>query len=545
LKFTGLGLVLFAATTLGCRSPSSEMSTPSSTVVKPSDGAMRGGTAPSGAPAGNPATSGGSTPRSGTSGSAETRSETRMAAGGPGTVYFPSGARDGAVVGLKKEASTVEAIMGSPFDYRITVTNLTGNALDGVKVTESLDASYNFASSVPSGTRSGNSIVFDLGTLAPNESKTITLSGTGTKQGSITNCSSVAYNVASCWTVKVTQPGLTIAKTMTPGEVLSCDEIKAKVVVTNPGSGITRDVRMTDNLPAGLLTADGKSVVSFDFGALNPGQSKEHTFTLKASKAGTYNNEASCVAAGGLTAKSAPVSVVVKQPSLTLSAECPQGQQQLGRQGVFKYTVKNTSDVDCTGTTVTATMGAGPQFMSADNGGTNAGGKVTWSVGKLAAGESKTLSTTYRLMGAGSVTTNATATCRCAVEATASCSVLVMGVADIGSMLTDDEGVTPVGQNQVYRCEVENQGQVDLTDVKVVGSWPAELAFVAHGASVQAAPAGNTITWNFGTIKPKQKVTWTLTLKASKAGEFVIKTSTTAKEIKNVMNQDEITTFVD
>jgi hypothetical protein len=101
--------------------------------------------------------------------------------------------------------------------------------------------------------------------------------------------------------------------------------------------------------------------------------------------------------------------VTIKQPALTLTAECPAGVQQLGRQGVFKYTVKNTSDVECAGTAISATMSAGPQFMSADNGGTSAGGKLIWSIGKLAAGESKTVSATYRLMGAGQVTTNATA----------------------------------------------------------------------------------------------------------------------------------------
>jgi hypothetical protein len=85
---------------------------------------------------------------------------------------------------------------------------------------------------------------------------------------------------------------------------------------------------------------------------------------------------------------------------------------------------------------------------------------------------------------------------------------------------------------------------VDLTNVKVVATWPADLRFVSHDAKAQGSPTGNSITWDFGTLKPKQKVQWTI-LKAAKAGEYVLETTTTAKEIKNAMVQQEITTFVD
>jgi uncharacterized repeat protein (TIGR01451 family) len=462
----------------------------------------------------------------------------------PGTVYFPTGTANGAVLALAKEVTTQEAIVGVPFEYKIKLTNVTGNSLDGVKITESLDPGFNLESSTPNGARTGNVLAFDIGSLAPNESKTIVLKGTGAKAGVINNCSSVAYNVASCFTVKITQPSLAVTKTMSPETCLTCDEITAKIVVTNSGSGVARDVKVSDNLPAGLVTADGRAALNWDVGALNPGQSKEFDVKLKASKPGSYTNEANAMAAGGLNAKSKAVSVTVKQPAVTITAECPQGTQQLGRQGTFKFTVKNTSDVECTGTNVTAMVGPA-DFVSADNGGTNAAGKLTWSVGKLAAGESKVVSATYRLLTAGQVNAQASVSCRCAEVANANCSTAVQGVADIGSLLTDTAGVTPVGAPQVYTCEVENQGQVDLTDVTVVATWPAELQWVSHTAATKPTEGSNMATWNFGTVKQKQKVMWTFTLKATKAGEFKIHTSTSAKEIKNKMEQDEITTFVD
>ncbi|MEZ5965641.1 MAG: hypothetical protein R3F56_17535 [Planctomycetota bacterium] len=460
------------------------------------------------------------------------------------TMYFPTGVREGAVLSLDKEAAQGEVILGATFDYRIRVTNLTKNALEHVAVTETIDPSFKLASSVPAGRATDAGVRFDLGSLAVGESKVITLTGAATKTGSLQNCSSVTYDVACCFGLQVTQPALEISQTIAPAVVLSCDEFTAKVVVSNPGSGAARGVRLSNRLPEGVLTHDGKASLDHDFGTLEPGQSKEATFKLKAARAGSYSSVVEASANGGLAVKAVPASIKVVQPVLTVTSECPTGTQQLGRRGEFKFTVKNTGDAECKETKVTVAL-VGADFVSADNGGTHASGKVAWTLGALAPGQAKTVATTVRMMKPGTVSANAQASSRCAVDAVASCQCEVLGVADIGSLLTDDQGVRPVGEDQIYRCEVENQGQVDLTDVRVVATWPTELTFVGHGAKVQSAPAGNTITWNFGSLKPKQKVSWTLTLKASKAGEYVIHTSTSAKEIKNKMEMDEITTFVD
>lgn len=461
------------------------------------------------------------------------------------TAFFPGGAPEGAVLALDKEASAVEAIKGVPFDYRIKVTNVTQSVLENVRVTESLDPAYKLASSVPAGNRSASTITFDLGSLVAGEAKTITLTGTATKLGTMQNCSSVSYDLTACWSLEVTQPALSVAAMLVPGEVLACDDIAGKIVVNNPGTGTARGVKVVDKLPAGLMTTDGKNQIVHGFGDLEPGQTKEHTFTLKAAKAGTYRNEAEGTASGGLTAKSAPVSIKVVQPVLAVTAAAPAGSQQLGRRADFAFVVENTGDAPAVSTNVTVTMSAGVEFVASDTGAIAAGDKVAFNVGTLAAGEAKTLKVNYRLLRPGPVTAQVHASCHCAVDALASCSTDVVGVADIGSSLSDDEGVTPVGTSQVYRCSVENQGQVDLTDVQVAATWPTELAFVAHGAGAQAAPAGNAIIWKLGTLRPKQKIEWTLTLKSTKAGEYVLRTTTAAKEIKNKMTLEEITTFVD
>src|SRR6185295_4732612 len=118
--------------------------------------------------------------------------------------------------------------------------------------------------------------------------------------------------------------------------------------------------------------------------------------------------------------------------------------------------------------TVTAQMPSGITFVSADSGGTATAAAVTWNVGTLAPKDCKTFSYTVRTVGAGELRTTATASCTCAAQVSDGCTVPVRGVPDIGTFLTDDDGVVQVGETHIFHYDVKNQGQVDLTNVKSV-----------------------------------------------------------------------------
>jgi len=459
--------------------------------------------------------------------------------------WLPTGRSEGAILLIEKETESREVGVGAPFAYRVAVTNLTETALARVVLTETFDPAFTCTGAQPDGERGEGSLRFELGSLGPGQASTVSLTGTAARVGGLANRTSVAYEMVCALAVEVVQPALAVAAVQTPAIALACDDLVLEVVVTNPGTGTARDVRVHDRLPKGLLTADGEAEIEHDFGTLGAGERRTQTFKLRAGGAGSFTHEVEAKARGGLAAKAAPVSVKVVQPLLTVSAAGPAGTQQPGRRAEFTFTVANAGECECTETKAVVTLSGGVELIAADHGGTLLGDAVTWQLGTIPAGQARTLTVACRLPPPGSVTANLKASARGAVEALASCAADVVGMPDIGSHLGDDGGVTPVGRDQVYRCEVENQGQVDLTDVRVVALWPTELQFVGHTAASQSVPEGNTITWKVGTLAPKQKLAWSLTLKAKKAGEYVIRTTTTAKEIKNRMTMEEITTFVD
>ncbi len=465
---------------------------------------------------------------------------------GSSVMYLPTGERSTSAV-MVERTSPGEVIAGQNFTYDIIVTNLTDMSLNSVLLTDQPSSNFRFVSADPAPKSSSGTIYsWELGNLAPRQSRTIRVTGNAPAAGMITHCCEVAYNNALCQTISIVQPALRIVKTISPADITVCDTATVKIDVTNTGSGAARNVRVRDPLPAGMMTADNKSNVEFDAGTLASNQTRSFTFPVKVNKTGTYSNKATASADGNLSAESAAVALKATQPVLEVKAECPQG-ILMGRAATVRFTISNKGDAGCKGTAFSAPVPSGATFLTADNGGTMASGNVTWNLGEIAPGASKTVSMQLRTAGAGQVAVSGTARCACAEAVTASCNFGVTGSPDLGTLLTDDEGVVLVGDNQVYRYEVENQGQVDLTNVTVLVTLPEGMSYVSSTAPKAPAVAGNKLTFTglTGILKPGEKRAFTLTLRSSTAGEKLIVSETSCDELKTPVRDDELTFFVD
>jgi len=461
-----------------------------------------------------------------------------LAAGmGSSMMAFPTGDTATSAI-LVHEVMPKEVRAGAPYSSEIHVTNLTNGTLQNVLVTGKGFQNYTLTSSTPAGTAGPDGVNWTVGELGPCKTQIIKLTGTAGKVGISGACVMVSYNNSLCATTNVVEPALAIIKSG-PAEVLICDPFPYKIIVKNPGSGQATNVRVRDNLPAGLTTTDGKTALDLPVGTLGSGESKEFTVNVKAAKAGTYSNTAGATADGGLTVESAPVSTVVRSQSLAIKAECPPA-LLIGRNATFKFVVSSTGDANCTNTQVSATLPAGADFVSADNGGTNAGGKVTWNIGNLNAKDARTVSFVVRSKTAGTLQTTATATCGCAAAVTDSCSTGVKGVPDIGTNIGDDTGVVNIGAAHVFTYTVKNQGQTDLTNVTMVADFDAGLDYVSTTAVGGATAAGSKVTWKIGTLKVGDTKVFTITVKGSKEGELVVQTTTTSDQTKPVRNDEQV-----
>lgn len=460
------------------------------------------------------------------------------------TQYWPTGRRESSALAVEKIAPA-EVSAGQSFDYTLRVTNLTGTTLENVVVTDTTDANFKVSGANPVPQSNGNTHQFGLGKLAAGETRDIKISGAASAVGSgiLTNCASATFTLPLCVTTKVVQPALVITKAITPESILNCDPITTTIEVSNNGTGLARNVKITDALPAGLTTADGKSNVDIIVGDLAAGQKKSFPIQLKAAKTGRYDNVASATADGGLKADSNKVTTVVKQPVLTIACRPGSDRVVLGRDSTFTFTVKNTGDAVCDATTITAALPAGTTFKSADNGGSAAGQNVTWNLGALPPGQERSVTVTVSANAIGNVPLSATASCKCAAPATTNCQVAYVGIPAMLLDGVDDPDPVQLGGNTTYTLKVTNQGFADLTNVTLETTLDA-ANLMQYVSSSGGTLAGTKVTFPaIPVLKPKESRTFTIVVKAVGEGQVQVRAEAKSNEITRTLIKTETSNF--
>ncbi|MCB1128811.1 MAG: DUF11 domain-containing protein, partial [Verrucomicrobiae bacterium] len=372
---------------------------------------------------------------------------------------FPTGDRKTSAIYVEKIVPE-RVLVGQPFDIVYRFTNLTPLTLRDVTLSDDTAENFKLESSTPEPTStSAGGMVWVLGEVPPRGTGEIVLRGVALAEGYVTGCGKVTFQPYVCETVQVVKPAIALTKTM-PAEALGCDLIPVKLVVKNQGSSRLTGVKITDNLPNGMVAPGsmegaGKLVMEFDAGTLAPGESKEFTFNAKAARKGTFTNPAKVTSAEGVEATAeATVNVVV--PELSVVCETPKMRettqfgglaftQFIGRPFEVCWTVKNSGDAPSRDAKLEVTLPEGVTLQSAAGGGSVAGGKAVWNLGEIAPGASKKACGTFVAAVAGNYAFNASVAGQCSKPATTSCGVTIQGVNAILVEVVDDPDPIQVG----------------------------------------------------------------------------------------------------
>ncbi len=440
------------------------------------------------------------------------------------TQVYPS--PDCGVIQLDKSLPK-EVQLNSTFDYTIRVTNLAATPLTDVVVTEHVGKNYKFASSSIPGKVDGNKIMWGIDRLDPKTSKEIKVVGSATTTDCVEQCSTVTYVMPACAYVNVTEAKLRLTKEATPA-VLICDPIQVKFVVTNTGTGVARNVKVVDTLPAGLQTTAGQNEVAFAVDSLAPGESKTFAATLKAQKVGKYSNKGLATSAAGIKVESNVTETVVTQPILAITKTGPE-RLYLGRPVSYEIVLTNKGDGVAKDTILEDTIPAGVTDVKVSAGGVVSGSKASWTVGTLAPGASKTVTIAYMPSQAAALQNTASATAYCADGVRASVTTSVQGIAAILLEVIDVDDPIALGEEETYIIVATNQGSAPDTNITIVCTLEENFQFVSAGGATAGALTGNTVKFApLPTLAPKAKATWQVKLRALKAGDvrFMVEMNT-------------------
>lgn len=450
---------------------------------------------------------------------------------------WPTGQRSSSVI-LIERTTPAEVRVGAAFDYELRITNLTAGNIGEVTISEQLAPQFDVKSIEPQPADQGGGTARWTMNLGPSESKVIRINGVANGVATLEPCNMISFSARACQKTVVVQPALQLAKTM-PAEVLVCDPIPIKVSVTNNGTGTATDVKITDNLPEGLTTPDGRTAFLVNVGTLRAGETREATVEVRAARAGTYVNEATASEAGGLTA-TASAQTVVRQPVLEVTKRGPE-LVYVGRPIRYEITVTNRGDGVAKNTVLTDTLDSSISLVEAADSGQASAGRVTWNLGNINPGESKSVSLTGKANEIKTVPNLATATAYCA-EAKASISTVVKGIPALLLEVEDLEDPIEVGAQVNYAIVVTNQGSANATNIVIKCTLPAEEDYVAaKGPTKEEATAKSVVFAPVPSLAPKEKTTFRVTVKGVAPNDVRFAVEMTSDQLTSPVNETEST----
>jgi len=431
---------------------------------------------------------------------------------------------------------------GEPFEYTISVSNPSQVDATNVVVTDTLPNGLAYESSNPSASASGNALTWNLGSVAPGANVNINVRVKATSTGRYENCADVRadQNLTShcCATTVAVSPALVLEKRC-PAEVTICDPIEYVLVVRNSGDGPAKNVKIEDRLPDGIMTTSGQSTVNATVDVLGPGESKEVRFTAKASRTGSFTNPATATADGGLNAQ-ASCTTVVRQPVLAVTKTGPD-MRYIGRPAEYDITVRNTGDSPANNTVLTDPLPAGTEFVSATEGGSFSGGTVTWQLGTIEAGGTRSVKVTLRARSAGTAKNVAIARATC-TEANAEVMTQIKGVPAILLECVDVSDPIEVGAQETYIITVTNQGSAEDTNIVIECTLPAQMDYVSGDAPVQVTAEGKKVTFApLPTLAPKARATYKVVTKGTAEGDLRFRITLKSDQTETVVEETEST----
>jgi uncharacterized repeat protein (TIGR01451 family) len=431
--------------------------------------------------------------------------------------------------------------LDKPFDYTITVTNLTDTVLTDISIIEDYSSNYKFISANPVAQESPNKLTWEISSLGPKSSKLFKVSGQATYTDPVKLSTTVVTPVTPLYTnVEVVQPRLKLNKNA-PSEVLLCDMVPLKYVITNAGTGSVPDIKIVDTLPPGLRTTDGRGELVFEVGSLGSGQSREFSVELRATKAGKYISKALASSSSGLRVESEETTTVVGVPLLTITKNGPDT-LYIGRPASYEITVSNKSDVAAKDTIVEDSVPEGVSSVQASAGANLAGTKLVWNLGTIAPNSSKTLNISYIPTKAGTLMNDASAKAYCAEPVTASMKTVVTGIPAMNMEVVDLEEPVRVGSRVTYMIRVTNQGSAPATNIRINCRLEDNTKYVSSAGATAGSAEGDTVKFlPLGSLAPQAVAVWRVVVAAVKPGDVRFKVTMSSDDLTRPVEETEST----
>jgi uncharacterized repeat protein (TIGR01451 family) len=434
-----------------------------------------------------------------------------------------------------------EIQIGKPAKFTIKVRNTGKVTAHGVEIHDSVPQGTQLIETIPTAESGADGeLVWDLGTLKPNEEQMIELQLMPMTEGEIGSVATVHFRAEASVRTMATKPLLTM-EVFAPSKVMKGEEVTFKIKLANPGSGATSGVVLSETVPEGLKHSAGNEL-EFEVGTLKPGESRELELGLIADAAGDVTNVIMAQADANLEVE-VRTELEVIAPQLKVSLSGPK-RRYLERNATHQISVMNPGTAAAKEIELAASLPRELKFIEANNGGQYdaATHSVYWSLEELPPQEMGTVVLTTLPQQPGEAKLTIKSTAQDGLQDQREEVLSIEGLAAINFQLSDAKDPVEAGGETSYEVRVTNQGTKAATGLRVVAILPAEMQAISAEGPVRYKIEGQRIVFDpLKQLAPKADTAFTVKVKTLAPGDLRLQVQIVTDEIQEPITKEEST----
>ncbi|MDO4570225.1 MAG: NEW3 domain-containing protein, partial [Planctomycetia bacterium] len=435
-----------------------------------------------------------------------------------------------------------EIQIGTASTWQIVVQNRSDREAQGVQIRDEIPKGTKLAGThPPAQVSSDGTVVWEVGSMPPKTQATVKMELIPTEEGTIGSVASVICRSDASARTLVTRPMLEI-ETLGDSAVLLGEQVELTIVVSNPGTGVTRNVTLSEKVPTELQFEGGAELL-YKVGDLQPGERKMTKLPLTAVRKGTFENCVLAEAEGDLSARSV-FAMEVTAPALEAKLVGP-SKRFLDKEGTFKLELTNAGTAPAKNIEMKVALPRGWKFVNAEYGRYDATThSILWGLEELGAKEPAEAEFVLSPSEIGAFSLKYTASADICIPISGEKNVSVEGIAALMFQVADSNDPIQVGEETTYTVSVVNQGSKQAENVQTTVSIPAGLELVSCKEATRSSQTatGREIAFNaIPTLAPKAQKTYQFVLRGVTSGDQRVVVRLSSREFQTPIVKEEST----
>ena len=438
------------------------------------------------------------------------------------------------------------ARFNQPMSYQVLVRNTGPIALNQVVVKPNLPTDVKIKASDPYINPEAIDTGWLLGTLQPGQLRKIEVTILSKKRGYQSYNATVTFASTSVHLTEVREPLLQI-KIKSPEKVVAGEPAPILFTLTNPGDGLTENVKVRAVLPEGLEHPRGQAF-EIDAGKLAPRESRTLQLACVAKGSGTMKTTLVATAEGNLTAtESSELEVLL--PRLDVVLNGPK-LRFVDRPARYTLKVTNPGTVTSPGVMLNEVVPAGFKFQAASNQGRfdEATRTVSWALGDLPPGQSREIMIDLIPTTPGDHRLAAQVQSSRGTRGDSNMMTRVEGLSNLVLEVSNADNPVEVGADATYEIRVANNGTRAETNVALSCTLPDAVDFrdaKSASASKFRVEGRELVFESIPRLAPRAEIIFRVVVKGRLPGDVRFRARIQADGVTDSLIREETTKFYD